>query len=382
MGLSEEEQRKQRKYNKELYFLDQTKCLLLTFVMLAALTTESFSYLETAIEHLVPSHSWWLQAACFFVFYCLIYWVLGFPLKYYRAIVVDPKHEILVRDRASFIKGWVLSAVFSTLFSVMALVILAFILQYFTTLWPFVFVLFLAIFLLIANYIIPLFIEPAFTKYSHLKNYAPDLYKEVAGMLSKMGVHYSKLLVHENANGSRRMGAYMSGFFNVNKIVLSDHLIKGLNTNEVLCVVGHEISHLKNGDHWRHLVIEVMTIALFIIPMVFLAQQPLLINALGFKTESSYVIILITIITSRLIFEDFMNLFRNFFKRKREHRADAFSAEYNGSSSMKSALIKTYKNNSSLAMVHPWYSLYCYDHPTLPERLKHLDIKGSRGALS
>ena len=78
-----------------------------------------------------------------------------------------------------------------------------------------------------------------------------------------------------------------------------------------------------------------------------------------------------------LVFEGYGNivsLVSNFFSRKDEFQADAYSKEMCGTSQpLISALIKLNKENLSELEPPKIYSMFNYSHPPLMERIKALE---------
>jgi STE24 endopeptidase len=61
------------------------------------------------------------------------------------------------------------------------------------------------------------------------------------------------------------------------------------------------------------------------------------------------------------------------FSRSHEFGADEFGANKTNKEYMISALKKLGKENKSFPLSHPFYSFVYHSHPTLFERLKHLE---------
>ena len=91
--------------------------------------------------------------------------------------------------------------------------------------------------------IYPVWIAPLFNKYTKLeegpvKTAIEDLAKSVSFPLTNLfSVDGSRRSAHSNA--------YFYGFFKNKRIVLYDTLLKQVETEELLAILGHEIGHWK-----------------------------------------------------------------------------------------------------------------------------------------
>ncbi len=56
-----------------------------------------------------------------------------------------------------------------------------------------------------------------------------------------------------------------------------------------------------------------------------------------------------------------------------EYAADEYAVA-NGMRKLESALIKIHANNLTNLMPDPWYAHYHYSHPSLAERLEHIQL--------
>ena len=189
---------------------------------------------------------------------------------------------------------------------------------------------------------------------------------------------------------SRHSNAYFTGFGRSKRVVLYDTLLDQLSVDETESVLAHELGHYKLSHIIRRLfaVIPLVVISLFAVSV--LVKMPSLYSAFGFQAETSVVldgetrtetvlpyIHFIGLFLCGLVagpFSPLLSLVSNFFSRRDEFQADAFSAETCGRSrSLVTALIKLHKENLSELTPPKIYCVFKYSHPPLLERIRALE---------
>ena len=160
-----------------------------------------------------------------------------------------------------------------------------------------------------------------------------------------------------------------------------DTLLKQLDDEEIEAVLGHELGHYKKHHIIKRMAVSLplLFIAMFLISL--LIKLPSLYTDFGFSADilkssdkgdvAFLQLAIIPLATSA--FEGFnwiVKFISNHFNWKDEFEADRFSAELCGSGKpLSSALIKLNKENLSEVQVPEIYSMFCYSHPPLMERI-------------
>jgi len=160
------------------------------------------------------------------------------------------------------------------------------------------------------------------------------------------------------------MNAFATGMMRNNALVaVSTGLLQGMNKDEVDAVLGHEISHVANGDMVTLALIQgvVNTFVIFLSRVI-----GYLVDRTVFKTEREGPgpAFWITSIVAQLVLSILATMIVLWFSRRREFRADAGSAKLVGPGKMIAALERLKAN------VEP---------PRLPEHMKAFGIAGGSG---
>ena len=158
------------------------------------------------------------------------------------------------------------------------------------------------------------------------------------------------------------MNAFATGPRKNNALVaVSTGLLRGMSRREAEAVLGHEISHVANGDMVTLTLIQgvVNTFVIFLSRVI-----GYVIDRVVFKTERGHgPAFLVTVIVAQLVLGILASMIVMWFSRQREFRADAGGAKLEGRDSMIGALER-------LRQQHP---------QPLPEQMAAFGISGTLG---
>jgi heat shock protein HtpX len=159
------------------------------------------------------------------------------------------------------------------------------------------------------------------------------------------------------------MNAFATGFNRNNALVaVSTGLLSGMQRDEVEAVLGHEISHVANGDMVTLTLIQGV-VNTFVIVLSRVVGH--LVDKVVFKTERGYgPAFYITSIVAQLVLGILASMIVMWFSRQREFRADEGGAHLAGTGSMIGALQR-------LAAGHG---------APLPDQMAAFGISGGMGA--
>ena len=144
-------------------------------------------------------------------------------------------------------------------------------------------------------------------------------------------------------------------------VAVSSGLLQAMSRDEAEAVLGHEVSHVANGDMVTLALIQgvVNTFVIFLSRVI-----GYLVDRLVFKTERGHgPAFIITSIVAQLVLGILASMIVMWFSRQREFRADAGSARLSGRDKMISALQR-------LGVLHP---------QPLPDQMAAFGIAGELG---
>lgn len=146
-------------------------------------------------------------------------------------------------------------------------------------------------------------------------------------------------------------------------VAVSTGLLRSMSRGEVEAVLGHEVSHVANGDMVTLALIQgvVNTFVMF-----FSRVVGHFVDRVVFKTERGHgPAFFVTTSVAQLVFGILASIVVMWFSRQREFRADAGSADLEGSDKMIAALKRLQKT---------------VQQPHLPDQMAAFGISGSPGS--
>jgi heat shock protein HtpX len=147
-------------------------------------------------------------------------------------------------------------------------------------------------------------------------------------------------------------------------VAVSAGLLQRMNRDEIEAVLGHEISHVANGDMITLALIQgvVNTFVIFLSRVI-----GHVVDRVVFKTERGHgPAFWITTIVAQLVLGILASIIVMWFSRQREYRADAGGASLAGRNKMISALERLQASA---------------DQPHLPDQMAAFGISGGRGGV-
>jgi len=213
-------------------------------------------------------------------------------------------------------------------------------------------------------------IVPLFNKQIPLEE--GSLRTAIEAFANKTGFKLKNIYIIDGSKRSTKANAYFSGFGPKKRIVLYDTLHNELTEDEIVAVLAHEIGHYRKKHVLITLLFSVILTGLMLFLFSLLINNPALSEALGSKTTSFHLgLIVFGILYSPLSL--LIGLLTNYISRRNEYSADRFVKEYFRSEILASALKKLSVKNLSNMMPHPAYVFFHYSHPPLLNRLEKLD---------
>lgn len=218
---------------------------------------------------------------------------------------------------------------------------------------------------ILINLLYPYFAK-LFNKFTLLED--EELKSAIEEMLKKVGFKSSGIYVMDASKRDTRLNAYFAGFGKTKRVVLFDTLLKKLNKNEILAVLGHELGHFKHKDIFKNIAI--VGGMLFILFFIFGNLPDELFKELMISKNGVNVIILAILFSDVLFFV--LQPFINLVSRSNEFRADEMGSNLVSKKDLANALKKLVSENKHFPKVSKLYSFIYYSHPPILERLEKL----------
>lgn len=340
--------------------------------------------------------------------------VTSLPFELYSTFQIEKKHGFNKTTLKLFISDKLKSLVLTFLIGGPFVALLLYIIKkggeyFYLYVWAFMFV--FSVFMMT---IVPVVIMPLFNKYEPLED--GPLKTSIYELAGELKFPLTKLFVMDGSKRSSHSNAFMFGFGNNKRIVVSftrtptintfnalcycflfthaclpiclccfyphnhyfkiqlfDTLITQVSSAEILAILGHELGHWKLGHTLMNFVVTQMYTgaAFYVFSLTYTNQD--LHAAFGFNDPARATP---TIVTLLLFFQTIwapvdkiLSFLLTVFSRMNEFAADKFSFGLGMSKKLQSGLCKIHLENLGAMCPDPWYSMYHYSHPPLVERL-------------
>ncbi len=307
------------------------------------------------------------------IFFGLVFlcsWIPEFPFGLYSTFVIEEKYGFNRTTLKTYIldilKSLMLTIVIGGAFIAFFVWIYHLIPHYFWLLaWGTI-----TVFSLFMTFFYSDLIVPLFNKQKPLET--GELREAIETFATKVNFKLKDIYVIDGSKRSAHANAYFTGYGSRKRIVLYDTLMEQLNTEEIVGVLAHEIGHYKHGHIYQSIITASLTnLLMFYVFSLFMNNQNIA-EAAG-CTQPSFHINLMIFGLIYAPFSELLSIIDNFISRRNEWQADEYAKANGMGYAVSSALKKMSKRSLSNLTPHPFTVFVKYSHPTLKERIIHLE---------
>lgn len=355
-------------YKKENHFFSLFRNAFSLLVTLLFFWFDGFLYIDSIARNVTSNEI--LIALYFLGILFFLSDLVHTPFSYYKTFVIEEKFGFNKTTKQLFfidkIKGWLLLVLIGgPLMSLVTWIYLKTENLFWIYTWAVI-----TVFSLCMNAFYSSLIVPLFNKQSPLED--GPLKTKLENFASQVGFKLDKIFVIDGSKRSSKANAYFSGFGPKKRIVLYDTLIKDLHTDEIVAVFAHEVGHNKRKHIFYNFILSTLLTGVTLFILSILITNPLLAASLRIASPSFHVGIIVFSILYTPISE-FTGMLMNFISRKFEYQADNYAKETANANDLIQALKKLSKNSLSNLTPHPSFVFLYYSHPTLLQRIQHLN---------
>ncbi|MGC9383708.1 MAG: M48 family metallopeptidase [Kosmotogaceae bacterium] len=339
---------------------------IIDFLLLMILIVFGFRYFESISADLFEDE---IIGGIFFVFLIwVIFRVINFAFSLYQSFAIEKKYGFSNTTYKLFLMDQLKITAFSIL---LGTVILAGIFWslYNIEQWWIVFIAGFIVINLFINWIYPAIVIPIFNKLKPLED--PELKEKINEIADYAGFKTKGIFVLDASRRTSHSNAMFAGIGNTKRIILYDTLLENNTHEEIEAIFAHEAGHYVNKDIVKGLLLSIVIFSALVILLWYLISNDLVSSAYDlnkYYTEFIYSSVLIGSILS------FARVILNSLSRKREYKADLYAVRYvKDPDIVIEALKKLHKSNLSNLNPHPFYVKFNYSHPTLMQRIEHLE---------
>lgn len=300
--------------------------------------------------------------------------LVGLPFALYDTFVLEARYGFNRTTAKTFVldllKGLALTCLLGA--PVFALILWIFSSLAYAWLWAWAATALIQLFLLL---IAPVVILPLFNKFTPLE--PGDLREQIERYAAGQQYRIRGIFQIDGSRRSTKSNAYFTGIGRTKRIALFDTLMEKHSTDELLCVLAHEVGHCKRGHIRTQLMLSLAVALLMFALLAFFLQQPGLYAAFqveGMPLYAGFVLFGFLYAPVSML----LGLAGNELSRRHEYQADAFAAETTGMpEKMIKALKKLSVDNLSNLTPHPAKVFFSYSHPPVLQRIRALREQAS-----
>lgn len=315
----------------------------------------------------------YLRTLIYFALYSAAMFVLFLPLAVYSGWVLERQYDLTSQSLGGWLgdelKGLLVSIVFLGGTGLVALAYRA-IERYPRRWWLWLAVGSIPV-VVVSTLIQPVLIDPVFNKFEPLKD--EQLRQRIVALAAEAGIPGRNVYEVDKSKQTKKYNAYVNGFGASQRIVLWDTILEGMEDDELLFVMGHEMGHYRLGHIWKGIAFfSVLAFGVFFGCGVFMTWATRRFGARwGFRDLhdlASMPLFAIALSLAGLVAQPAVNA----YSRAIEREADTFGLEVTRlNDAAARAFIKLAaqnKSNPEPPRVLEWFQ---YSHPPVVQRVSH-----------
>jgi len=312
--------------------------------------------------------------ACIFVSLLMCYDVaVSIPFSLYRTFGIEQKHGFNKITLGLYLQDMAMQMLLAITIAVPVVSGIVALIRhggkyFYLYVWALLFA--VSVFLLT---IYPEYIAPTFNQYARLPGDS-DEYKKITLLAKRVHFPLTNIYVMDGSKRSAHSNAFFYGFFNNKRIVLYDTLMKQVDMDELLAILGHEIGHWSLGHTLQGFAITQVWVFLTFFCFAQFGGIRGFVADFGFSPHDTPVLIRL-LLFMQVFFEPVdktLTFFMNVLSRHNEFAADAYAKGLGMGRELGTGLVKISKENLSNMVPDKLYSAYHFSHPPVVERLAEL----------
>jgi STE24 endopeptidase len=302
------------------------------------------------------------QGLIFFAMLFLVDYVLSLPFKIYDTFVLEQSYGFNRTSSKTFfldeLKGLFLGAILggSLLLGIL------YVIQFPVWWWRFAVVIFP--FILLIQWIAPVWIMPLFYRLSPLAE--GELKVQIKEFALRLGIPLRQIVVMDASTRSSKGNAAFTGFGATQRLILFDTLLH-YPPEEILSIVAHEWGHRKHHHLPKQMALSLGITLLVLALANYLTLSWIPVEHFGLSTLYGQFYLAIAVVSPLLFFIEPLT---SRWSRKHEFEADRYAVLALGKpEATVRSLKRLIRDNLSNINPHPLYSAWFYSHPSPVERI-------------
>lgn len=314
--------------------------------------------------------NWYFAFGIYCIVFSLILFLANLPLSYYAGFVqphhYDLSNQTFDRWLSNWLKGGAVGLVAALAVGWIPFVVIK---KSPRRWWLYLGVL-ESLLMALQMFIQPVVLDPLFNKFQPLQDKA--LEAKILAEAARAGIESDRVYEVNKSVDTKAENAYVTGLFGTKRIVLWDTMLKNMNDDQVLFVMGHEMGHYVL-NHLVRLILFDSVVIVFSNYIAFLLAVPvinLFKNRWGFNVPWDVAALPLGVIAFWLLGIADLPVM-NAYSRHIEHEADRFGLELTHNNYAAATAFVNLEEAGlgiprSPLLIHLWLG----SHPTIAERIE------------
>lgn len=368
-GLYDEETyKRQQAYTSERRRVSMIGSVINTIITLGIFAFGGFAVFDGWVRSVTECPI--LMAIMYMLIFNLIGMIIDIPFAYYSTFTIETKYGFNRMTKKLFwmdlLKSTLLSIVITSIILGAVVWIYGFIPEWFWLIaWAVI-----SLFQLFMQYIYTDLIVPMFNKLTPMEE--GELRTAIEEFAKKTDFRLDNIYMQDSSKRSTHGNAYFSGWGKRKKVVIYDTLTEQLSTEQIVAVLAHEIGHQKKGHIIKSTIrgLGMMLFTLWLFSLVIDSKDVAM--AAGCDTPSFHINIMVFSMLYTPI-SMLTGMLMAIMSRNHEWEADEFARKHGYGKAISEALKAMSKHSLANLTPHPLVVFMEYSHPTLLDRVKHLE---------
>jgi Zn-dependent protease with chaperone function len=314
--------------------------------------------------------NWYFTFVLYALAFGLLYSLFNLPMNYYAGFVFPHEFDLTNQTFSRWLGNTLKSAAVVLVFGLAVGWIPFLILKKSPRRWWLYLGLLVPLFMTVQLLIQPVLIDPLFHQFRPLSD--KTLEAKILAQAARASIEGSHVYEANLSLDTKLDNAYVTGLFGTRRIVFWDTILKDLNDDELLFILGHEVGH-----YVLHHVIKLIAFASFLALLTLYVAYRLAGPVIGrfkhrwgFDTPSDFAALPLFILAGQLfLFVDLPPLMA--FSRHLEHEADRFGLELtHNNHAAATAFVKMVQKGVYVYRPAPIIQFWYGSHPTTAERIE------------
>jgi STE24 endopeptidase len=182
-----------------------------------------------------------MQVALYAIAFLILNAVLTFPLSVYEGFYREHQYGLATQTFGGWFGDQLKGLGFALIGLPLLLIVLYSIFRKAPRTWWIWTAAVMTVFSLLISFILPVFILPAFNKYTPLED--PAIREPILALARANQIPVDKVFVVDASRQTTKVSANVAGFLGTTRIALNDNLLKQCTLPEIRHVMGHEMGH-------------------------------------------------------------------------------------------------------------------------------------------